>query len=68
MNEKVKEMLEFYTIKLGRKEKIIQPYLDIKNTMDGFKDNIKAELEYTKREAGIELIKGFIGDLKYLQE
>lgn len=59
------DLLEKYRTMLERKNRLIQEYIEEKNSMDGFK-SFKRELEYYVLHAEITRIKGFVEDLEDL--
>ncbi len=59
----MKELIEFYTNKLQRKERLISDYMEEKNSIDGFKSS-KREIEYNVLKSQIDLLKKFIEDLE----
>lgn len=59
----MKELIEFYTNKLQRKERLISDYMEEKNSIDGFKSS-KREIEYNVLKSEIDLLKKFIEDLE----
>lgn len=60
------ELLRVYQNKLDRKERLIQEYIEEKNSIDGFISS-KHEIEYNILYAEIELLRKFIEDLKELK-
>jgi len=68
MNEKINQTLKDYNTNLERKQRLLQPYIDEKNSsLDGFA-NIKHELEYTRLYYECEMLKRHIEDLKWILE
>jgi len=59
----MKKLIEIYTNKLQRKERLILDYIEEKNSIDGFKSS-KREIEYNVLKSEIEMLKRFIEDLE----
>ncbi|QDY27024.1 hypothetical protein [Clostridium botulinum] len=68
MKNKINQLLKEYNSSLKLKERRIEEYIDIKNSDNGFKNNLKAELEYTRLYNEIGLLKKIIGDLEWILE
>ncbi|MBD5589111.1 hypothetical protein [Clostridium botulinum] len=68
MKDKINKLLKGYNSSLKLKERRIEEYIDIKNSDDGFKSHLKAELEYTRLYNEIGLLKKIIEDLEWVME
>jgi len=72
MNEKINQLLEQYNTTLERKKKLIQPYIDKKNSDECFFDsskwNIIDQERYSKLKAETEMLKRHIEDLEWILE
>lgn len=65
MQVKINQLIEDYTAKLERKQRKIEPLLEIKNSIDGFGSDIKSEIEYNRLDVEINTLKMIIEDLKW---
>ncbi|HCL4447210.1 TPA: hypothetical protein N2D16_002815 [Clostridium botulinum] len=68
MRNKINKLLKEHNSSLKLKERRIEEYVDIKNSDCGFKNNIKAELEYTRLYNEIGMLKKMIEDLEWVIE
>lgn len=58
----LKELRDFYTKKLLRKENLIKEYIEEKNSIDGFMTS-KREIAYNVLYAEIQLIRGMLENI-----
>lgn len=71
MENKLKELIEQYKVSLGRKQRLLQPYIDKKNDVNTWLDktwNIIDEENYARLKAETEMLQRHIEDLERIME